>query len=75
MPLCISNLTFSPSRMPSMRSRAPEEMNDQILRCLSVASCVVFRSFLRSAGNPLGQAWDWPFLIRFLATQKMNIRT
>ena len=39
-----------------MRSRAPEGLNE-ILRCLSVASCVVFHSVLRSGGNPLGQAW------------------
>ena len=57
-----------------IRSRASQELNDQILRCLSVASCVVFHLVLRSAGNPLGQVWDWPFLVRFLATQKMNVR-
>ena len=39
-----------------MRSRAPEGLNE-ILRCLSVASCIVFHSVLRSGGNPLGQAW------------------
>jgi hypothetical protein len=57
---------------PHIRSRAPQEMNDQILRCLSVASFVVFHSFMRREGNPLGLVWDWPFWVRFLATQKMN---
>jgi hypothetical protein len=66
-------LSFNQIPMDALiRSRAPQEMNDQILRCLSEASCVVFHSVLRSAGNPLGLVWDWPFLVRFLAMQKMN---
>ena len=53
-----------------MRSRAPEEMNDKILRYLSAASYVVFHSVLRSGGGKHGLA----FFGSFFGHAKMNIR-
>jgi hypothetical protein len=54
-----------------LRRRASEKYSDQHAGCLSVASFGV-PGYFEKRREPAGRAWGWPFLVRFLATQKMN---